>query len=56
MSDPTYDPKEINANPIWKLAFTMSEIDNDNAPIGWSEYTHLSRWLLDKYDIREKED
>ncbi len=51
MNDPTYNKNEIEGNNIWKLAFEMSEIDNDNAPIGWSKYIHLARWILDKYNI-----
>lgn len=41
-------------DPIEKLAFEMSEIDNDNAPIGWASYKHLARWMLAKYDLVEK--
>lgn len=36
--DPTYNPEEINANPVWKRAFQLSELENDNAPLGWSKY------------------
>jgi len=54
MMDPTYDAKKIEANNIWSLAFLMSEIDNDNAPIGWSNYIFLASALLNKYDIVEK--
>lgn len=38
ITDPTYDAKEINKNPIWKQAFKLSEKENDSAPIGWAEY------------------
>ena len=37
-NDPTYDSREIEANPVWKLAFEMSERENDSAPLGWSNY------------------
>ena len=30
--------EEINKNPILKRAFQLSELENDNAPIGWSKY------------------
>jgi len=36
--DPTYDMNVINKNPIWKKAFELSELKNDNAPLGWSNY------------------
>lgn len=36
--DPTYVRAEIDANPVWKLAFYLSELRNDDAPIGWSRY------------------
>lgn len=36
--DPTYDKAEIDANPAWKLAFWMSELFNDDAPLGWSAF------------------
>ncbi len=38
LNDPTYDKKEINANPVWKMAFIMSECLNDGAPMGWGKY------------------
>lgn len=54
MQDPTYDKIEINANPVWQLAFSISEIQNDNAPIGWSKYISLAKCLLDNYEIKKK--
>jgi len=54
MNDPTYVKSEINDNPVWELAFTISEIQNDNAPIGWSDYTWLAEMLLSQYDIERK--
>ena len=38
MPDPTYVQEIINENPIWKRAFYLSEMKNDNAPLGWSQY------------------
>jgi len=46
MSDPTYIKDEIDANPIWKAAFIMSEIMNDNAPIGWGKYIDAAARVL----------
>lgn len=51
MTDPTYVQELININPVWKLAFFMSEIDNDNAPIGWGKYIILARAILEKYKL-----
>ncbi len=45
MNDPTYVREEIDANPIWTLAFILSELDNDNAPIGWGKYIPLATAL-----------
>ena len=36
LPDPTYVKEEIEANPEWHVAWVLSEILNDNAPIGWS--------------------
>ncbi len=45
--DPTYDTAVIDANPEWRLAFWMSELDNDNAPLGWFRgYINLAHALL----------
>lgn len=55
MNDPTYDNEQINANPIWQLAFSLSEIMNDDAPIGWGKYIHTARCLLNNYEIKRKE-
>lgn len=51
MSDPTYKMEEINANPEWELAFFLSELDNDFAPIGWGRYIQTARYLLKRYEI-----
>lgn len=55
MSDPTYVKAEIDAKPDWALAFRLSEVDNDNAPICWFRYISLARWLLSTYDMKEKD-
>lgn len=52
--DPTYDRKVIDANPEWDLAFTLSEIDNDNAPFGWASYIPVAKSLLNIYTIKRK--
>lgn len=36
MIDPTYNAKEIEADPVWKRAFEISEMENDHSPLGWS--------------------
>jgi hypothetical protein len=54
MKDPTYVKEEIEANPVWALAFSMSEIDNDNAPIGWGRYISLAHGLLANYEVTRK--
>ena len=52
MSDPTYNVKEIGANPVWDLAFVLSEIQNDAAPIGWSKYIPVAEYLIKAFAIR----
>jgi hypothetical protein len=54
MSDPTYVKDVIQANPIWELAFSLSEIMNDNAPIGWSKYIFPAECLLAHYEMKRK--
>jgi len=54
VNDPTYMREEIVNNPVWELAFSISEIQNDNAPIGWSDYIWLSESLLSQFDIKRK--
>lgn len=55
MNDPTYVQDEINAKPNWTLAFRLSEVHNDNAPIGWSNYIGLASWLLSNFDMTPKD-
>ncbi len=55
MTDPTYNKDEIRANPEWDLAFVLSEIQNDAAPIGWSKYILAARCLLAAFEIKRKE-
>lgn len=52
--DPTYVREQVEGNPIWKLAWTLSEVDNDNAPIGWGQYIPMARWLLETYRLESK--
>jgi len=54
MRDPTYAKDEIEANPVWQLAFSLSEIENDNAPLGWGDYIFAAECLLAAYDIKRK--
>jgi hypothetical protein len=54
MADPTYDRKEIDADPTWKLAWVMSEIENVNAPIGWGSYIYLAEALMRHYEMQER--
>jgi hypothetical protein len=54
MNDPIYRSDLINADPIWKLAFELSEVDNDDAPLGWSAYVPMARHLLSRYRLIEK--
>ncbi len=42
MNDPTYVKAEIEKNLIWKMAFWLSELFNDNAPLGWSKYIPIA--------------
>lgn len=46
MSDPTYSKSQIESNPTWYLAWTLSEIMNDGAPIGWSKYIWVAECLI----------
>jgi len=52
--DPTYVRADIEADPEWELAFSLSEICNDEAPIGWSRYISMARILRSIYDIKRK--
>lgn len=54
MNDPTYVKKDIEANPVWQVAFDLSEILNDRAPLGWSRYITTARCLLALYDMKRK--
>lgn len=56
IQDPTYIKSEIETNPVWALAFWLSEIDNANAPIGWGKYILMARALLTKYDLVERKE
>lgn len=52
--DPTYNKEEIAANPEWQLAFDLSEIENDGAPLGWSRYIWKAKCLLALYEMTRK--
>lgn len=54
MSDPTYNAEAINVNPAWRVAFALSEILNDRAPIGWSRYVSAAECLLSKFNVTPK--
>lgn len=44
--DPTYDKEKIEKNPEWSLAFLLSEIMNDNTPMGWLKYIGPAKCVL----------
>lgn len=52
MNDPTYDRKQIDANPVWKKAFQLSEMENDSAPIGWAQYIPRAKKLLKSMGLK----
>jgi len=54
LGDPTYIPEEIEENPAWQLAFSLSEMMNDAAPIGWSKYIFAAEGLLSRFEIKLK--
>lgn len=40
-------------NSTDRLAFLLSELHNDNAPIGWEKYRGLASLLLAKFPIKD---
>lgn len=46
MSDPTYDPEVLRTNGVWQIAFVISEMVNDAAPVGWSRFIPLANQVL----------
>ncbi len=46
--DPTYDKEQIRRNGVWGIAFIISEMVNDGAPMGWSRYIPLAKEMLVK--------
>jgi len=54
MKDPTYERAEIEANPVWFIAWIISEHLNDNAPLGWSRYIGAANSILDHFDVKTK--
>jgi hypothetical protein len=54
MNDPTYVESVIVADPVWALAFRLSEQFNDNAPIGWGRYIPMARWLLATFNMEPR--
>lgn len=54
MRDPTYVREQIDMNPEWRLAFVLSEIMNDGAPIGWGRYISTAKCLLANHNIEPK--
>lgn len=54
MKDPTYVKSEIEANLEWHVAWTLSEIENDQAPLGWSKYIPRAQSLLAVFNITPK--
>jgi hypothetical protein len=55
MDDPTYDKDAIRKNPEWDLAFVLSEITNDRAPIGWGKQIYTAKCLLGTFDVTRRD-
>lgn len=54
MNDPTYNKEEIKKNKVWHIAWVLSEIRNDSAPLGWGSYISTAECLLGTFDIKVK--
>lgn len=52
--DPTYDRDQIRMNGTWGIAFIISEMVNDGAPIGWGRYIPLAEEVLKKAQAEER--
>lgn len=52
-SDFTYVKEEIESKREWSLAFRLSEVHNDNAPIGWTHYIGLATWLFANFNMTD---
>lgn len=50
MPDPTYDRAEIQKNKAWRVAFVLSELYNDDAPLNWSRYISGANAVLASLD------
>lgn len=48
MSDPTYNRDIIRSNGVWEIAYIISQMLDDNAPIGWSKYIPLAEEVVNK--------
>ena len=46
MSDPTYDRKAINRKTTWKIAYLISEMTNDDAPVGWGRFIPVAEVIV----------
>lgn len=53
MNDPTYVTAEIKKNPVWHAAWVLSEIYNDNAPIGWGRYISTAKRMSEIFKTKE---
>lgn len=53
INDPTYEKNLIDANPVWKKAFYLSEMKNDNAPLGWGDYISEAEEVLEQEGVNE---
>jgi hypothetical protein len=51
VEDFTYDKDVIETKREWALAFRLSEVHNDNAPIGWTHYIGLATWLFKNFNM-----
>ena len=55
MPDPTYDQDKIRFNGVWGIAFILSEMVNDHAPPGWSQYIPIAESAIETARIMEEE-
>ncbi len=39
---------ELDRNGVWQIAFTLSEMVNDNAPLGWEKYIPLAEKSIEE--------
>jgi hypothetical protein len=46
--------RDTSADPVRRLAFRLSAVDQDTDAAGWARYVPIAQWLVETFEMTER--